>query len=286
MKPAPFAYARPATLEEAIARLSEYGDRARVLAGGQTLIATLNMRLSTPELLLDITAIPGLAGIEIGPERIRIGALTSHREIEQSPELAQVLPLLTQAAPHIAHVAIRNAGTLGGSLALGDPAAEWPACCLALDAVYVLCGPQGERRCPARAFYRGLYENALGPAELITAVEFPRLGTGYRSCFLELARRHGDYAIVGLALVVRPIADRLEDVRLAFIGAGPTAMLARGAMAALQGEARPEERLAQARAALAKDLAPDADLYSSADTKMQLARVLLGRALNAIGEQP
>lgn len=279
MKAPSFAYAKPRTLEEAFALLERHGDDAKLLAGGQTLLATLNMRLSSPALLVDITGLPGLAGIAVKGKVLRIGALTKHREIERSPEVAQHAPLLAQAAPHIAHVAIRNVGTLGGSLAHGDPAAEWPACCVALDADIVLAAKNGERRVKAREFYRGLFETALGAGELIAAVEFPILGAGHRSAFLELARRHGDYAIVGVAAVARSSGGVLSDVRLAFVGAGPTPILAKGAMAAVEGRKIAPDVVAAAQAALAKELAPSGDLNGSPATKMHLARVLCGRAL-------
>jgi carbon-monoxide dehydrogenase medium subunit len=274
-----FAYAKPRSLEEAFALLERHGDDAKLLAGGQTLLATLNMRLSSPALLIDITGLPALAGIAVKGKVLRIGALTKHREIERSPEVAQHAPLLAQAAPHIAHVAIRNVGTLGGSLAHGDPAAEWPACCVALDAEIVLASKAGERRVKAREFYRGLFETALGVDELITAVEFPMLGAGYRSAFLELARRHGDYAIVGVAAVAKAGGGALADVRLVFVGAGPTPILARSAMAAVEGRRLAPDVIAAAQAALSKELAPTGDLNGSPATKLHLARVLCGRAL-------
>jgi carbon-monoxide dehydrogenase medium subunit len=274
-----FAYAKPRSLEEVFALLERHGEDAKLLAGGQTLLATLNMRLSSPAVLVDITGLPGLAGIAVKGEVLRIGALTKHREIERSPEVAQHAPLLAQAAPHIAHVAIRNVGTLGGSLAHGDPAAEWPACCVALDAELVLAAKSGERRVKAREFYRGLFETALGAGEVIAAVEFPILGAGYRSAFLELARRHGDYAIVGVAAAAKASSGAPSDVRLAFVGAGPTPILAKSAMAAVEGMKLAPEVIAAAQAALAKDLAPTGDLNGSPATKMHLARALCGRAL-------
>jgi carbon-monoxide dehydrogenase medium subunit len=277
-----FAYAKPRSLEEAFALLERHGEDAKLLAGGQTLLATLNMRLSSPALLVDITGLPGLAGIAVKGKTLRIGALTKHREIERSPEVAQHAPLLAQAAPHIAHVAIRNVGTLGGSLAHGDPAAEWPACCVALDAEIVLAAKAGERRVKARAFYRGLFETALGAGEVIAAVEFPILGAGHRSAFLELARRHGDYAIAGIAAVAKVSGGALSDARLAFIGAGPTPVLAKSAIAAVEGKTLTPEVVAAVQAALAKDLAPTGDLNGSAATKMHLARVLCGRALSQL----
>lgn len=279
MKAPSFAYAKPRSLDEVFALLERHGEDAKLLAGGQTLLATLNMRLSSPALLIDITGLPGLAGIAATGKQLRIGALTKHREIERSPEVAQHAPLLAQAAPHIAHVAIRNVGTLGGSLAHGDPAAEWPACCVALDAELVLASKAGERRVKAREFYRGLFETALGADELIATVEFPILGAGYRAAFLELARRHGDYAIVGVAAVAKASGGALADVRLAFVGAGPTPILAKRAMAAVEGKKLAPDVVAAAQAALAQDLAPSGDLNGSPATKLHLARVLCGRAL-------
>ena len=279
MKAPSFAYARPRSLDETFALLERHGDEAKLLAGGQTLLATLNMRLASPSLLIDIGGLPGLAGIAVQGKRLRIGALAKHREIERSPEVAQHAPLLAQAAPHIAHVAIRNVGTLGGSLAHADPAAEWPACCVALDADIVLAAKGGERRVKARQFFRGLFETALAAGELIAAVEFPILGAGYRSAFLELARRHGDYAIVGVAAVAKTSGGVLSDVRLAFIGGGPTPILAKQAMAAVEGKKPAPDVVAAAQAALAKDLAPTGDLNGSPATKLHLARVLCARAL-------
>jgi carbon-monoxide dehydrogenase medium subunit len=274
-----FAYAKPRSLDEVFALAAKHGTDAKLLAGGQTLLATLNMRLSSPALLIDLAGVPGLSGIAVKGNSVRIGALTKHREIERSPEVARHLPLLAQAAPHIAHVAIRNVGTLGGSLAHGDPAAEWPACCVALDAEIVIAARGGERRVKARQFYRGLFETALGAGEVITAVEFPIPGAGYRSTFLELARRRGDYAIVGVAALAQTSGGTPSDVRLAFIGGGATPILAKSAMAAVEGKQITSDAIAAAQAALAKDLAPTGDLNGSPATKMHLARVLCGRAL-------
>src|SRR5687767_8445618 len=161
MKAPPFAYIRPGSLPEALELLDAYGEGAKLLAGGQSLLASLNMRLSSPEILIDIARIPELAGIRTAGDRVHIGALTTHAEIEGSPEIARHLPLLTQAAPHIAHVAIRNAGTLGGSIAMADPSAEWPACCVALDAEFVVTARAGSRRVKARNFFKGVYATDL-----------------------------------------------------------------------------------------------------------------------------
>jgi aerobic carbon-monoxide dehydrogenase medium subunit len=276
-----FAYARPGSLVEVFALLQSHQGNVRLLAGGQSLIATLNLRLSAPDLLIDITGLPGMSGIKVDGGKLRIGALATHRELEMSADIARHLPLLAQAVPHVAHAAIRNMGTFGGSIAMADPAAEYPACCVALDAQFVVAGPAGERRIAAREFFKGMYETALKPEEVLMAGEF-KLATGYRSSFLELARRHGDYAIVGLAAHGKVDAGRFADVRLAFLGAGAAPVLALRAVAAIEGKGCTPDTIAAAQAALDEDLDPSADLYSSAATKLHLARVLTGRALAAL----
>jgi carbon-monoxide dehydrogenase medium subunit len=282
VKAAEFSYVKPGSLDEVFDLLERHGDRARVLAGGQSLIASLNLRLSEPELLIDITGVPGLSGVAVSGQTLRIGALTTHRQIETSPDIALHLPLLAQAVGNVAHAAIRNVGTFGGSIANADPAAEYPACALALDASFVLARRAGERRVKAREFFLGLYETALQPGELVTAGEFPLPAAGYRSHFLELARRHGDYAIVGLAAHARLAGGKISDARLAFLGAGATPVLARRAAAALEGRPPDAQAIAAAQATLAEELELPADLYSSHATKLHLARVLLGRALAAL----
>ena len=281
MKAPSFAYARPRSLAEVFDLLEAHGDGAKILAGGQSLLASLNMRLSSPDVLVDITGVAGLAGITVQSHVIRVGALTKHVEIERSPEIAKHVPLLAQAVPHIAHVAIRNAGTFGGSVALADPAAEYPACTLALGGTLIVAGRGGERRIAARDFFRGLYDTALQPGEIVVAGEFP-IRAGYRSSFLELARRHGDYAIVGVAAHARVDAGKISDLRLAFLGAGDRPMLAAQAAAAVEGRAPTAEIVKAAQDAIARDLDPPADLYTSSATKLHLARVLTGRALAAL----
>jgi carbon-monoxide dehydrogenase medium subunit len=260
------AYARPCSLAEALQLLSRPG--AKALAGGQSLIPSLNMRLSSPEMLVDINGLAELQGIRADKDVVRIGALTTHAAIERSDVVRKHLPLLAEAVQHVAHLAIRNRGTIGGSLALADPAAEYPACVLALEAVLLIAGPKGARRVKAEGYFKGLFETDLRPGELLTAVEFPIAAKGERSAFVELARRQGDYAIVGLA------ARRAATLRLVFFGVGATPVLARHAAA--------QETLREASEALARDLDPAADLYHSAATKLHLARVLLERAWNAI----
>jgi len=282
LKAPPFAYARARSLAEVFDLLARHGDGAKLLAGGQSLIATLNMRLSAPQLLIDISRLTELSGIQVLDGTVRIGALTTHAEIERSAEIRKHLPLLAQAAPHIAHAAIRNVGTFGGSIALADPAAEWPACCVALDAQFVIAGNAGSRRVAARDFFKGLYATALRPDEVLTQIEIAMPGPEYRSAFVELAQRRGDYAIVGIAAVAKCAGGVLSDLRLAFLGVGQMPVLARGAMAAMEGKRAVANAIAAATRALARDLDPGPDLYSSAATKMHLARALTGRALAAL----
>ena len=266
MKAPSFAYAKAKSLAEAFDLIERPG--ARILAGGQSLIASLNMRLSSPELLVDITGLRELEAIERRSDGLYIGALVTHAQLGRSPEVAKHVPLLAQAVPYVAHPAIRNRGTLGGSLALADPAAEYPAVALALDATIVLRSRKGERRVRARDFFKALFETDLRPDELLAGAEFP---PAERSVFAELARRHGDYAIIGLA----GIADGAEK-RIAFLGAGATPILA--------PHAAKERTLEAAQRALEKDLQPPADLYHSSATKLHLAKVLLSRAWNTLSK--
>jgi carbon-monoxide dehydrogenase medium subunit len=267
VKAASFAYAKPRALKEALDLAAR--PNAKVLAGGQSLIPSLNMRLSSPELLVDINGLEELKGIRLDKDTIRIGALTTHAELERSDVVKKHLPLLAAAVPHIAHPAIRNRGTIGGSLALADPAAEYPACALALDATIIATGKKGERKIKAGDFFKGLFETDLKPGELLTAVEFKAQKKDEKSAFLELARRQGDYATIGLAAFATN-----GTRRLAYFGAGDRALLA-------QNAARAKD-LDSAKAALAKDLQPTADLYHSSATKLHLARVLLERAWNTL----
>jgi len=199
MKAPAFSYTRPSSLGEVMSLMAEHGEEARLLAGGQTLHATLNMRLSEPNILIDLQAVHELKGIDLMSDVLRIGAMVTHTDIENSSVVAQNLPLLSAAVPHIAHRAIRNLGTFGGSIAYGDPAAEWPACLLALDGVVVAVSPQGERRIAAHDFFTGLYSTDLQEDELIVACELPLRTGAHAFAFDELARRHGDYAVVAEA---------------------------------------------------------------------------------------
>ena len=275
MKPAPFAYAKARSLDEAVALLGEKD--ARLLAGGQSLIATLNMRLSAPSLLIDINGIGGLDGIAHKNGTVEIGALTRHAAAERSDVIAQHAPLIARAMPHIGHTAIRNRGTVGGSIAFADPAAELPACLLALGGEVEATGPKGKCTIKADDFFKGLFETALGPQDVLTAIRVPAAGKDTRVGFAELARRHGDYAIVGLAASARGNGKGLSDVRLAFFGVGATPVRAKKAGAALAGG-----DVDAAVAAL--DLDPQDDVQATAQAKKHLAGVLLRRVARQLME--
>lgn len=282
MKAPSFDVVRAASLPQVFELMRQHGDDARLLAGGQTLVATLNMRLSEPALLIDINALAELRGIAVSGAMLRIGALTTHAEIEASPLVARHAPLLAQAAPHIAHRAIRNLGTWGGSLAYADPAAEWPACVLALEATLVLKSASGERRVAARDFFRGLYTTAMRPDELLAGCEVPLRAADERQVFDELARRHGDYAIAGLAARALWRSGRLSQVRLAFLGLEDRPVRAPRTEVLLDGKAPDDALLAQAEHELRAELQPMGDLTSGPDTKRQLAAVLMRRALKRL----
>lgn len=279
MKSPSFNYVRPTSLSHAFELLHKHGDDARILAGGQTLLATLNMRLSEPSVLIDINHLSGLQGIRIDGNYVRIGAMTRHREIERSDVIARHLPLLSTAAPYIAHPAIRNRGTIGGSLAFADPAAEWPSCAVAMDAEIILSNGTSERRVAASDFFIDLYETELGEDEIITACEFPISTPTRRTAFHKLSRRHGDYAMVGIAASARSSADNVvDDLRLVYFSVGNTPVRALAAETILNGQALSDDLLARAQGSLTEDLDPTDDLYTSAKAKMHMARVLLGRA--------
>ena len=278
MKAPRFAYARPASIAEAMALLQKHGDDARVLAGGQSLVPMLNFRLAAPKVLVDINRIESLAGIKVTKSFVRIGALTRHVDLERSTDVAEHLPLVASAIPHIGHPAIRNRGTFGGSCALADPAAELPACALALGATFVVAGKKGERRIAAEDFFKGLYATALKPGELLVAAEFPLPKPGYASAFGELARRHGDYAMVGVAAHGSRKGGKFSDMRVAFFGVGDRPQRASGFERALEGQSAVDGALAK----LDADLEPRADLHASAAMKLHLAEVLAGRVLGEL----
>lgn len=279
MKAAAFDYAKPKALSDALAMLAEAGEDAQLIAGGQTLLATLNLRLSEPSILIDITNLDELKGISVSGDQLRIGALVTHTEIEDSKLIAQHAPLLKAAAPHIAHRAIRNLGTWGGSLAYGDPAAEWPACSLALNATMLIGGPDGERRIPAQDFFIDLYTTSLEPNEILIATEIPIASTNQVFYFHELARRHGDYAIAGLALVANKAGNVLSDCTITFFSVCATPIMAKKAQALVDGKPLNDELIANAVAAARQEIESIADITNSAETKQHLIGVLLERGL-------
>jgi carbon-monoxide dehydrogenase medium subunit len=285
MKSPAFDYIKPRSLGQVFDLLAEYGDEARLLAGGQTLLATLNMRLSEPALLIDINEIESLKGIRLVDGALRIGALARHVEIEASALVARHAPLMSVAAPHIAHRAIRNLGTFGGSLAYADPAAEWPACALALDATIIARSIEGERRIPASEFFLDLYTTSLRPGEIIVACDIPLRAPGSVQGFDELARRHGDYAIVGLAFAAQRGGAALNQVRLAFLGLGSTPLRPLATERFMEGKPVDVALLEAAALKLSEELTgaltPLADLTNSASTKRHLASVLLRRVVQA-----
>ncbi|MEZ4708198.1 MAG: xanthine dehydrogenase family protein subunit M [Caldilineaceae bacterium] len=282
MKPAPFEYFAPTTLDEALTLLNQHGYDAKVLAGGQSLIPTMNFRLAQPAVLIDLNRIESLFYIAPAADHgVRMGAMTRQRAVERSGLIAQQAPLFTAAMPHIAHAQIRNRGTIGGSLAHADPAAELPAVAVALDARFKLQSIAGERWVNARDFYVGLFTTELEPNEILTEIELPPMQARAGWSIQEVARRHGDYALVGVCAYVTldesGVCDQAHIVFLS-VGEGPTA--AGGAQSVLLGE-RPTTNVIEAVAATAADtdIEPMSDIHASADFRRHLAKVLTKRAL-------
>lgn len=285
MKAAAFDYVRAASAEEAIKLLAAHGGGAKLIAGGQSLIPALNLRLMSPDIVIDISGLDSLRGIRIEGGMVKIGALTRHAELLMSPEIAAHAPVIAKAMPHIAHPAIRNRGTIGGSLVHADPASELPACVQALDATLILRSGAGERRVSAGDFFIGLYQTVLAVDEMLTGIEFPVATAKTYSYFHEFARRSGDYAIVGLAAHGTRAGEAIAQLRLAFFGVGERAALC---PAAAQILAQPitDASLAQAQAALARDLRPQNDHQASSATRLHLARVLLARCVAEFTGRP
>jgi len=279
MKSAAFDYVKPKALQEALSLLEQGGDDAQLIAGGQTLLATLNMRLSEPRVLIDITDISELKGISVVGDSLRIGALVTHTEIEDSDLVAKHAPLLKAAAPHIAHRAIRNLGTWGGSLAYGDPAAEWPACSLTLRATMIIHGPAGERRISANDFFIDLYTTSLEPDEILVATEIPLADKNEVFYFHELARRHGDYAVAGLAAVAQKQGDVLTNCAFTFFSVGATPVMATTAQDLVNGQKLNDELISKAVTAARNEIEAIADITNSAEAKQHLIGVLLERGL-------
>jgi len=285
MKASAFSYARATSVANALELLEAHGDRAKVLSGGQSLMPAMNLRLISPEFIVDIGELTELRGIVVRGDVLRIGALTRHVDLQRSPEVVAHAPLLTEAIAHVAHPAIRNRGTLGGSLAHADPASELPACMLALNATIIVRGQAGERRIGAQDFFTGIYETALSPEELLVAVELPANPKNSVHFFHEFARRHGDYAILGLAAQAIIEGDALADLRLAFFAVGDRPVLAKAARKLVGGALTPAV-VADACAALSEEFDPHDDQQASASMRRHLAKVLLVRCVSALLARP
>jgi carbon-monoxide dehydrogenase medium subunit len=285
MKAAAFAYARATSVSNALELLGAHGDRAKVLSGGQSLMPAMNLRLISPELIVDIGEIAELRGITVTGGVIRIGALMRHVDLLRSAEIAAYAPLLTGAIAHIAHPAIRNRGTIGGSLAHADPASELPACMLALNATIIIRGQAGERRIAAKDFFTGIYETALSVQELLVAVELPAAQRNSVHFFHEFARRHGDYAITGLAAQATVEGDVFADLRPAFFAVSDRPVLAKAAQKLVNGAVTPA-LLAETSSVLGEELDPHDDQQASALMRRHLAKVLLARCVSALLGRP
>jgi carbon-monoxide dehydrogenase medium subunit len=286
VKSAPFAYAKARSLDHAIELLGVHQSGARLLAGGQSLLARLNSRLDAPRILIDINSIAGLDDIRVADGIVEIGALVRHAQAERSATVRQHLPLLARALPHIGHPAIRNRGTIGGSIAFADPGAELPACLVALGGEVEIVGPRGPRRVGADDFFRGRFRTAIGTDEVLTAIRLSAARAQTRVGFNEISRRHGDYAIAGLAASARAAGDRLSNIRLAFFGVGSMPVRARRAEMALSAGPVDAARTEAAVAALAGDLDPPDDLQTKGTTKRYLAGVVLHRVVGQLLETP
>jgi aerobic carbon-monoxide dehydrogenase medium subunit len=274
-------YEAPKTVSEAVELLAEHQDEASVLAGGQSLIPLLALRLAHPAVLIDINGIAELSGVSAANGSVAIGAMTREYVAEESSTVAGALPLLAAALPLIGHEAIRNRGTVGGSLAHADPAAELPAVARALDAEFVVHGPSGERVVPAAEWFEGYLMTSRRPDELLTEVRFPAADQGTGTSFQEVARRHGDFAIVGLAASLTLFGGTIRDARLAFAGLSDVPVRATDAESLLVGERPSAELFDEAARRATVDIDPPADLHASADYRRKVAAALVRRGLRA-----
>src|SRR5258706_3241424 len=285
MKASAFSYARATSVANALELLVAYGDKAKVLSGGQSLIPAMNLRLISPELIVDIGEITELRGIAVKGGVLRIGALARHVDLLKSPEIAAYAPLLTEAVAHVAHPAIRNRGTLGGSLAHADPASELPACMVALNATIIVRGQTDERRIAARDFFTGIYETALSAQELLIAIEVAVAQKNSTYFFHEFARRHGDYAIAGLAAQAIVQGGLFTDLRTAFFAVADRPILAKAATKLINVGITPTV-LVEASATLAAELDPQGDQQASAAMRRHLAKILLARCVSTLLGRP
>lgn len=287
MKPAPFDYHAPSSVDEVLSLLAEHGDDAKVLAGGQSLVPTMNFRLAQPEVLIDLNRVDELAYVcGDGPE-LKIGAMTRQRAVERSDLVAERAPLVHETMPWIAHPQIRNRGTFGGTLAHADPAAELPAVSRALGARFRARSRRAERWIGADDFFVGLFETALEPDELLVEIALPELPRRSGWAFREVSRRRGDYALVGVAAVVTlDRRGRCEEARLCFLSVGEGPVKATQAAAALSREPPTAEAIrAAAEIAATEDIDPTSDIHASEAYRRHLARVLAAEVLTTASER-
>ncbi|RMH87616.1 MAG: xanthine dehydrogenase family protein subunit M [Calditrichaeota bacterium] len=288
MKPPPFDYYAPTSLEEALSLLARHGLEAKPLAGGQSLIPTMNFRLARPAVLIDLNRIPELAFIrEEKSGALRLGAMTRQRAVERSEAVAKSAPLLSETMPWIAHPQIRNRGTIGGSLAHADPAAELPAVMLALQARFRLQREGGERWVEAKEFFTGMFATALEPEELLTEIEIPPLPPRTGWAFREMARRHGDYALAGVAaMVTLDKKGRCREARIACLSVGEQPVDGREAAQLLHNQAPTEEALREVAEKLSGEVIdPPSDIHASAEFRRHLIRMLTVQALTQAAER-
>jgi aerobic carbon-monoxide dehydrogenase medium subunit len=284
MKLPPVEYEAPTTVADAIDLLAEYQDEASVLAGGQSLIPLLALRLARPAMLIDINGIDELSGVSVTDGRVAIGATTREYVAEESQTVADTVPLLAAALPLIGHEAIRSRGTIGGSLAHADPAAELPAVARALDAEFVVRGPAGERVIPAAQWFEAYLTTSRQPDELLLEVRFPAAKQHTGTSFQEVARRHGDFAIVGLAASLVLSGGVISDARLAFAGVSDVPVRAAAAEDLLVGERPSAELFDEAARRATEDLDPPADLHGSSDYRKTVAAAVARRGLRAAAD--
>ena len=286
MKPPRFDYLSPRSTDEALAILARHGDEAKVLAGGQSLVPLLNFRLVRPGYLVDLNDVGGLSGIRLDDGHLAIGAMTRQRAVETSPLVRERCPLLAEAMPQIGHVQIRNRGTIGGSLAHADPASELPAVVAALDGELVLQSARGQRVLKPEQFFVGYLTTATAPDELLVEVRVPVAPPRTGSAFLEISRRHGDFALVGVAATVTLAESGIcTAAAIALTGVGPAPVLARDAARALVGDTPSPAAFEVAGRRVAERVQPDSDLHASSDYRRQLASVLTRRALGHAAER-
>lgn len=287
MKPAAFEYLAPESLDEAASLLAQHGDDAKVIAGGQSLVPLLAFRLATPSVLIDLNGINDLSYLRLEGPSLVIGALARHRDVEQLEGLGSRCPLVVEGVSVIGHVAIRNRGTVVGSIAHADPAAEWPSMALALDGEIDAVGPSGTRTIPAGEFFESFFTTALAPEEIVREVRL-RLPDGGRvgSTYLELARRHGDFALAGVGVIVTLGEDgAISDSRVTLIGVGDTAVRSLSAEGVLRGHPPGEELFAEAAEAANADIEPVSDVHGSSEFRRHIAKVILRRALRRASER-